>query len=90
MRQLAGVVSYQRWGIPDAAGNRWRAWFKGGWRTTSLGVLTHQAALLRRGQRRMAIAVLTDGMPSMTAGTETIEGVARRLLPPVSSAATRP
>src|SRR5688572_359159 len=50
MRQLAGVVPYQRWGIPEAAGNRWRVWFKGGWRTTGLGALTHQTALLRRGQ----------------------------------------
>lgn len=90
MRQLAGVVPYQRWGIPEAAGNRWRVWFKGGWRTTGIGALTHQTALLRRGQSRMAIAVLTDGMPSMTAGTETIEGVARRLIPPLSSAGSRP
>jgi hypothetical protein len=90
MRQLAGVVSYQRWGIPEAAGTRWRVWFKGGWRTTGLGALTHQTALLRRGDRRLAIAVLTDGMPSMAAGTETIEGVARRLIPPVSPAESRP
>jgi beta-lactamase class A len=90
MGLLAGVTAEQRWGIPEAAGNRWRVWFKGGWRTTDLGALTHQAALLRRGHRRIAIAVLTDGMPSMAAGTETIEGVARRLIPPVSSAGSRP
>jgi hypothetical protein len=81
MGLLAGITAEQRWGIPEAAKNRWRVWFKGGWRTTGLGALTHQAALLRRGHRRMAIAVLTDGMPSMSSGTETIEGIARRLIP---------
>jgi beta-lactamase class A len=90
MGLLAGITAEQRWGIPEAAQNRWRVWFKGGWRTTDLGALTHQAALLRRGHLGIAIAVLTDGMPSMSSGTETIEGIARRLIPPVSSAGSRP
>jgi Beta-lactamase enzyme family len=80
LRLLASIVSYQRWGVPAAAGDRWRVWFKGGWRRTNRGALTHQMALLRRGGRRVAIAILTDGMPSAAAGIETIEGIGRRLL----------
>jgi beta-lactamase class A len=79
-RLLAGIVSYQRWGIPAGAGKGWRIWFKGGWRGTALGQLTSQMALLRHGRVRIAIAVLTDGNPSQLAGQRTIEGVARRLL----------
>jgi len=42
--------------------------------------VTHQAALLERGERRVSVAVLTRSNPSHAYGTETIEGIARRLL----------
>jgi hypothetical protein len=54
--------------------------FKGGWRSTHLGQLVHQAAQLDRGPTRFGMAVLTDGDPSMSYGIGTIEGVTRRLL----------
>jgi hypothetical protein len=78
---LGGAVEEQRWGIPAAAGDRWSVRFKGGWRSTELGQLTHQAAELRRGGERIAIAVLTDGQPSQTYGQQTVHGVADRLVP---------
>jgi Beta-lactamase enzyme family len=80
LRLLRGIVSYQRWGIPDAAPRGWLVAFKGGWRETSRGQLVHQMALLRCGRTRLALAVMTDGMRSMEAGTHTVEGVARRVL----------
>ncbi|MGH2993775.1 MAG: serine hydrolase [Solirubrobacterales bacterium] len=80
MRLLAGVVPEQRWGIPAAAGEDWSAWFKGGWRPSVGGQLVHQAALLRGGGRKLAIAVLTDAQPSHEYGTETVRGIAARLL----------
>ena len=80
MRLLAGVVPEQRWGIPAAAGEDWSVWFKGGWRPSPGGALVHQAALLRGGSRRVAIAVLTDAQPSHQYGTETVRGIAARLL----------
>jgi beta-lactamase class A len=87
MKLLASVVSYERWGIPAAAGRRWRIWFKGGWRPggeeQSSGAVSHQAALLRyRDGTRVAIAVLTDEAPGDGGGYSTIEGIAERLLRP--------
>jgi beta-lactamase class A len=85
MRLLAHVSSDQGWGIPAAAGQSWRIWFKGGWRPAgqkgTTGPVTHQAGLLehRHGQR-LAIAVLTDEAPWTGGGITAIEGVASRLL----------
>jgi hypothetical protein len=73
---LANVVRYQRWGIHRPARRRgYRVFLKGGWRTG----ITHQVALLERGGRRVALAVLTRG-PTQAYGRATITGVARRVL----------
>jgi Beta-lactamase enzyme family len=78
---LEDIVASQRWGIPDAAGRRWAARFKGGWRGTELGQLVHQTAQLRREDgSRIAIAVLTDAQPTQPYGIETVRGVAERML----------
>jgi hypothetical protein len=64
------------WGIaPIARRRHMRIFFKGGWREG----ITHQVALLERG-RRLALAVLTSGSPSMGYAEETIEGIAGRVL----------
>lgn len=78
---LSHIVDYESWGIPAVARPRgWRTYFKGGWRGTDRGQLVHQVARLERRRHRVAIAVLTDGDPSMAYGIETIEGVTARLL----------
>lgn len=78
---LSHVAPFHAWGIPQAARPRgWRVFFKGGWRPDRSGQLVHQAALLERGGRRIALAVLTDGSPSESYGHATIRGIAQRLL----------
>ena len=69
----------QRWGIPPAKPAGWRIFLKGGW-GAGTGWVTHQAALLERGERRISLTILTRDNPSHAYGTRTIEGVARRLL----------
>jgi beta-lactamase family protein len=77
---LRRIVSYERWGIPRAAPAGWRTYFKGGWFPDDDGWRVHQAALLRDGRRRLSIAVLTRGSPSLGYGAATIAGVTQRLL----------
>jgi hypothetical protein len=78
---LSHITSSESWGIPAVARPRgWTVYFKGGWRGTSRGQLVHQVARLRRPHVRIAMAVLTDGDPSMGYGINTIEGTTGRLL----------
>jgi Beta-lactamase enzyme family len=77
---LHRIVSYERWGIPQGAPARWRLFFKGAWFKDDDGWRVHQAALLRQGDRKIAIAVLTRGSASLEYGAATIAGVTARLL----------
>ena len=77
---LRRIVPRQRWGVPPGRPKGWRVHFKGGWYPSGGGWRVHQAALLRRGDRRLSIAVLTEGGPSLGYGAGTITGVTRRLL----------
>jgi len=77
---LASITPMQRWGIPAAAGPAgWRTFFKGGW----LGLdnrLMLQAAWLEKGQKRWALAVLSDDNPDRAYGWDTQKGVTGLLL----------
>ncbi len=76
---LSGIVAPQRWGIaPVAAARHFAAFFKAGWRKG----LVHQAALLERDGRRIALAVLTMGEPTVAHGRATVTGIATRVLAP--------
>jgi Beta-lactamase enzyme family len=79
LRLLATIVPEQRWGIGRVRPPAWRLYFKGGWGDGS-GAVDHQVALLRRGDRRIALAIMTADNPSHAYGKQTLEGVARRLL----------
>jgi Beta-lactamase enzyme family len=79
MRLLASIVRSQRWGIPPVKPEGWRIYFKGGW-SDGTGRVTHQVALLRRGEERVSLAVLTQWNPNQAYGERTIRGIARRLL----------
>ena len=77
---LSHVISGQRWGIPPARPHGWRVYFKGGWTPASGGWRINQVARLTRGKRKLGLAILTQGNPSMQYGTETVRGVTARLL----------
>ena len=79
LRLLRTIVPWQRWGMARVIPRGWRLYFKGGW-GAGTGAVSHQVGLLRRGRHRVAIAVLTIGSPSHAYGTDTLEGVARRLV----------
>ena len=79
LRLLRSIVPSQRWGMARAIPEGWRLHFKGGW-GSGTGAVDHQVGLLRRGDHRVAIAVLTTGSPSHAYGKATLEGVSRRLL----------
>jgi beta-lactamase class A len=82
MRLLASVVPRQRWGLPPIQPRGWRIYFKGGWAPSSAegGWRINQAATLRTKRRRLGVVVMTRQNPSKKYGTETIEGVGKRLL----------
>jgi hypothetical protein len=79
LRLLGSIVPSQRWGIARVRPPGWALYFKGGW-GSGTGWADHQVALLRRGRRRLAVAILITSSPSHAYGNETLRGVAARLL----------
>ena len=79
---LAGIVPWQRWGMAAAVPRGWHLHFKGGWAPAdaSAPAVNHQLGLLRRGRRRIAIAILTSGGSGHAYTSETQRGLAARLL----------
>jgi len=79
-RLLSHIVSYQSWGIPPAKPRGWRVYFKGGFIPATGGWRINQVARLTRGSRRLGLAVLSQGNPSLEYGAKTVQGVTARLL----------
>ncbi len=79
MHLLRTVVSSQRWGVARVRRDGWRLYFKGGW-GSGTGVVDHQVALLRAGDDRVAVAVLTTANPDHDYAKQTLRGVFARLL----------
>ncbi len=79
---LRSVVSWQRWGAAAVRHRGWRLYFKGGWGIADdgAGTVSHQVAFLERGHCRLGLAILTEHNPSTAYGSETLRGVAARLL----------
>jgi hypothetical protein len=80
MHLLADIIPAQRWGIPPAVPKGFKVHFKGGWAPEAGGWKINQVALIRDGERRTSLAVLTRGNPSQGYGHGTVHGVAERLL----------
>jgi hypothetical protein len=79
MTLLRTIVPEQRWGVARARPSHWKLYFKAGW-GSGTWLVDHQVAQLRRGDLRVAIAIMTTGNPDHAYGKATLEGVARRLL----------
>jgi hypothetical protein len=79
MHLLTRIIPEQRWGIPPVAPGHWKLYFKGGW-SGAPSWRVNQVMLLRRPPRSFSLAILTREQPSFTYGTESIQGVAKRLL----------
>jgi hypothetical protein len=79
MRLLGSIMPSQRWGIARVRPPGWALYFKGGW-GSGTGWADHQVALLRRGRRRLSVAIFITSSPSHVYGNETLRGVARGLL----------
>jgi hypothetical protein len=90
MRLLREIVPRQRWGVAEVAlPAGWRLHFKSGW-GSGRGLVDHQVALLRRGDERLALAILTTGSPSHAYAKQTLRGVAERLLRHLTSPTAPP
>ncbi len=76
---LSHIVPSQRWGVADARPAGWNLFFKGGW-GVGTGRVNHQSALYESGRCAASLSVMTEFSPNHEYGTETIEGVAERLL----------
>jgi len=79
LRLLGSIVPSQRWGIARVRPRGWALYFKGGW-GSGTGWADHQVALVRRGRRRLAVAILITSSPSHAYGKATLRGIAARLL----------
>lgn len=83
-RLLRSIVPSQRWGVARVKPRGWTLLFKGGWRAgRGYGRIVNQAARLECGDKVITLAILTDRNPSHDYGTQTVEGVARRLVRPL-------
>ena len=76
---LSHIVESQRWGVGRLNRPNWRFFFKGGW-GSGTGAVCHQVAFLERGDKRIAVAIMIRNSPSHAYATETLRGVADRLL----------
>jgi hypothetical protein len=78
---LSTIDPSQSWAIPVAARPLgYQVFFKDGSEPTGLGQLVHQVARIEGHGRTFALAVMTDGDPTMQYGIDTIQGVAAALL----------
>lgn len=76
---LSHVIRSQRWGVGRVVPPGWKLFLKGGW-GSGTGLVDHQVALLKRGRRRVGLAIFTQFNPDHAYGKQTERGVAARLL----------
>jgi beta-lactamase class A len=75
---LRTITPSQRWGMGRVIPDGWRLYFKGGW-GSGTGAVDHQVGLLRHGDHRVAVAILTVNDGTHAYGKATLRGMAKRL-----------
>jgi hypothetical protein len=78
-RQLASIVPRQRWGIAAIPLSGYNLFFKSGW-GSGTGRVSHQVAFIEKGDRRVAVAIMTEHSPSHPYSKRTLRGISGRLL----------
>ena len=76
---LSHIVKSQQWGIAKVRRPDWNLYFKSGW-GSGTGAVSHQVAFLKKGEARIAVAIMITNSPSHAYSIETLRGVAKRLL----------
>ena len=76
---LSHIVRSQRWGIAELKRPDWKLYFKSGW-GSGTGAVSHQVAFLQNGRKRIAVAITIENSPSHEYSTDTLRGIAGRLL----------
>jgi len=76
---LSHIVKSQRWGIAKVRRPDWKLYFKSGW-GSGTGAVSHQVAFLTHDGLRIAVAIMIESSPSHAYSTETLRGIATRLL----------
>ena len=76
---LSHIVRSQRWGVADVRTPNWKLYFKSGW-GSGTGAVSHQVAFLEKEGRRIALSITIEDSPSHAYSTETLRGIAARLL----------
>ena len=76
---LSHIVKSQRWGIAEVRRPEWKLYFKSGW-GSGTGAVSHQVAFLEKGAKRVALAITIENSPNHDYSTDTLRGIAARLL----------
>ena len=76
---LSHIVKSQRWGIAELDRPDWKLYFKSGW-GSGTGAVSHQVAFLQSENKRIAVAITIENSPSHAYSTDTLRGIAARLL----------
>jgi hypothetical protein len=75
---MESITASQSWGGAEVKPAGWKYYFKHGW-GLGTGMFDHEVALLRRGNDRIGLAIITYKDPSHDYGKDTIKGLAKRL-----------
>jgi beta-lactamase family protein len=87
LQLLSSITESQRWGLWKVIPPGWDLFSKGGW-GLGTGWVDHQAALLKRGDQRVSIAILQHNTGTHAYGKETLRALGKILFRGLENAET--